>query len=420
MSRLTQRAWSRVVPIVVGLAVASLAMAAPTVGRTPDADPAGTPPDYRLRTVLSGYTRPDYVTSDGSDQRLFVVQQSGKIKVAKRASVLDPWRKAGTFLDITHRVLGPATGGPSGEEGLLGLAFHPEYADNGLFYVFYTRLSSDAAENEDGDTVIAEYQRETNLRADPDSGRVVLRQVKFNDLHYGGWMSFGPDGYMYVAMGDDGRGSRARAIGSRLGKILRFDPVDPDGSGPADYSEPPDNPYVGVPGNDLVWSRGLRNPFRPSHDRLTGDLWIGDVGSATWEEIDRGTAPDAGKGVDYGWPLCEGDHPFQGSTADCGPAPNTTKRPVVEFRHSVPGEDNCAVTGGYVYRGLKQPALFGRYFFSDWCSGRIWAIPTDHRISDPLPTPLETPWNVVSFGEDGLGELYVVDFGGRILRLVED
>lgn len=236
-------------------------------------------------------------------------------------------------------------------------------------------------------------------------------------------MDFGPDGYLYIATGDGGSGGdpeeNAQDVTSRLGKILRVDPLDPDGPGPRKFTLPPDNPYFGgIDGNDWVWSYGLRNPWRVSFDRLNGELWIGDVGQGDYEEVDHRTGSGPGRGTNFGWDRCEGDHPFEGSADKCGPPPNTTERPVAEY---VNGSD-CSVTGGYVYRGTRQPSLVGSYFFGDFCSGKMWAIPTDFDLAqgDILPAPFDTAHNISSFGEDAAGELYVVDLNGPILRVVED
>jgi len=371
-----------------------------------------------VETVLDDLNRPNYVTSPGDPRQLFIVEQRGRVLLAERASVEEPWQKRGTFLDIGDRVIHPGNNDlQSNEQGLLGLAFHPRYAENGLFYVYYTRLDDDPERA--GDIVIEEYEQATAQQADPASARLVLELDKESASHNGGWLAFGPDGYLYIATGDGTRGFRSQNINNRAGKILRVDPLDPDGPGPASYTAPPDNPYA-EDGDELVWTSGLRNPFRASHDRLTGDLWIGDVGRLVYEEIDHALAPDAGKGLDYGWWLCEGEEPFRGTPDDCGPPPNTSYRPILQYAHPVEeGTPNCAVAGGYVYRGTLQPALYGRYFFGDYCSGRIWSISTDHSLSDPLPRAVDSGGYIVSFGEDADGELYAVDLRGRILRVVE-
>jgi glucose/arabinose dehydrogenase len=399
--------------LVVAAAALVTAAVAPAVARNaadPAASPSGT--GFHLMEVLSDYDRPVLVTNDGTEDRLFVVQQSGKIKVATRDSTASPWEKAGVFLKLTSLVHDP-DGSGNNERGLLGLAFHPDYLENDLFYVFYTRERDDK-------NVLVEYQRQSALKADPSSARVVfgIRHSAAGN-HNGGAIHFGPDGYLYVATGDSGASSApAQDIESRHGKLLRLDPKNPPGA--AKYTIPDDNPFFGeTPGHDLVWSYGLRNPWRTSHDPETGDLWIGDVGASTWEEIDHEAGPDAGRGDNYGWDRCEGDHPRTGTAAECGPGPSTTVRPVAEYGH---GASRCSVTGGHVYRGADQPSLEGYYFFGEYCAGDIWRIPTDFDLADgdTLPSPLATSLNVSSFGVDGRGELYVVDHGGSIQLVVED
>ncbi|MEO7118390.1 MAG: PQQ-dependent sugar dehydrogenase [Candidatus Limnocylindrales bacterium] len=376
------------------------------VGSLPSGIPA---PGVALESVLSDYDRPVYVTSDHGNKRLFVVEQAGKIRVATRTSTTAPWVKAGTFLNLSSIVHDPNV---DNEQGLLGLAFHPDYGSNGLFYVYYTRESDDK-------DVLAEYHKTSATKADPASARVVMATTDPAPNHNGGWIAFGPGDYLYVAMGDGGGSpdGRPQDLDSRHGKMLRIDPLDRPGS--ARFSNPSDNPYVGIAGNDSVWALGLRNPWRDSFDRLTGDLWVGDVGQVRYEEVTHVVAPDAGENVNFGWDQCEGRHAYPGSGACTDGA---TMLPQVEYPHSVTGEDNCAVTGGYVYRGADQPSLAGLYFFGDYCSGRLWAIPTDFDMGDGdvLPTPLDSGLNISSFGEDSRGEVYVVSISGSIWHLVED
>jgi glucose/arabinose dehydrogenase len=399
--------------VLAATLTAALSTAVPAVAREAEratVTPSGVSP-FQLDEVLSGYTAPVYVTNSGAPNRLFIVEQGGRIKVASRENPSSPWVKVGTFLNITGLV---ETSG--NEQGLLGLAFDPNYAANGRFYVFYTRSG-------DGRLVIDEYRRATMFRADPGSRRNVLgiRHDGPADNHNGGWIDFGPDGYLYIATGDGGAGQSANAQDrtSRLGKILRIDPHDPDGPGPRKNSVPADNPFVGASGHDQVWAYGLRNPWRNSHDSETGDLWIGDVGERAWEEIDRASGPAPGKGANYGWNLCEGDHRFQGTADDCGSGQTTTIRPVAEYASG--GDPRCSVTGGYVYRGSDQPSIAGMYFFGDFCTGEIWAVPNDFNDPDgsSLPAPLDTALNVSSFGMDGREELYVVNLGGTIHQIVE-
>jgi glucose/arabinose dehydrogenase len=346
-----------------------------------------------LTLIKSGLSQPLFVTHAG-DERLFVVERTGRIRVLKDNGT--GWAISGTFLDLRGKV---DTG--HSEQGLLGLAFHPDYATNGRFYVNYT----DPA----GDTVIAEYRRDTEGRADPASKRVVLKVNQPFDNHNGGWIAFkGP--YLYIALGDGGSGGdpfgNAQNKDRRLGKILRIDPLDPDGDGPKRYTIPADNPFVGKPGLDDIWAYGLRNPWRNSFDRQTGDLWIGDVGQDRFEEIDRA---GAGKARNFGWDRVEGRHLYP-SGALCTSGCKTL--PVVEVKHK---NGNCSIVGGYVSR-RPGAALEGRYLFGDTCSGRIWDIAATATTAKP-GTPHDTSLFLASFGEDVDGRIYVTDLGGAVYRV---
>ncbi len=351
-----------------------------------------------LTPVVSGLSSPVQVTyaPDGSG-RLFVVEQGGKVRVVK-AGVLLPT----PFIDIHDRL---ATGG---ERGLLGIAFHPSFATNGKFYLYFTRKG-------DGDIAINEYRRSSN----PDiATHAAIRRIITIDHpysnHNGGHMAFGRDGYLYIGTGDGGSsgdpGNRAQSLDSLLGKMLR---INPNGTlGTRQYKIPKSNPYVGRAGRNEIWSRGLRNPWGWSFDRATGDLWIADVGQNRYEEVDRSlvnTKPTSGgKGVNYGWRIMEGRHCYRPST---GCRTTGLKFPVVEYSHS----QGCSVTGGYVYRGKAIPALVGQYVFGDYCSGRIWTIPRT-AVAPASKTLLRSTTMLISgFGEDQAGELYVLDHAGGVL-----
>jgi len=348
-----------------------------------------------LTQVGSGYSLPLYVTNAG-DSRLFVVEQRGKIKI----------NGGGTFLDLSGKV------SQSGfERGLLGLAFHPDYKNNGRLYVNYTRAS-------DGRTIVAEYRRSASdaNRADPASGRTVLSIAQPYANHNGGWLGF-KGSNMFIATGDGGDGgdpgNRAQSKSTLLGKILRINPLDPDGSGPRTYSIPSKNPFVGRSGLDEIWSRGLRNPWRCSHDRGTGNLWCADVGQQKYEEINRSSS---GKKVNYGWRLLEGKHyynyPGRTSGALCTSGCKTL--PIAEYAHSAFGGGNCSVTGGYVSR-RSGASLYGKYVFGDFCSGKIWVIGAGRGAGKALPQPtVDTTHMISSFGEGADGKLYVVNQGGTI------
>jgi glucose/arabinose dehydrogenase len=358
-----------------------------------------------LTPVMSGFSKPIFMTSahDGS-RRLFVAEQGGKIKViAANGSVLST-----PLLDISSKVSN------GGEQGLLGLAFHPHFKTNGKFYVDYTNLA--------GDTVIREY------RLSPPSsnhvtttGRRVLTIDQPFSNHNGGSLAFGADGFLYIAMGDGGGGgdpgNRAQNLSSLLGKILR---INVNGhTSTRGYLIPSSNPYVGKSGRDEIWARGLRNPWRLSIDSATGALWIGDVGEDRYEEVDRslkGVYKVGGRGRNYGWHVLEGRHCFKPATG-CSTAGKTM--PLVEYRHDVANtsDDNCAVTGGYVYRGSASPLLRGQYVFGDFCSGRIWTV-SSGASSPATPTlRMNTSLAISSFAIDGAKELYVLTLDGSIYKV---
>lgn len=391
--------------LVIAAALA-LSVLSPAAAR---AAPAGLGPGFQLEPVASGYSRPLYVASHNGSGRIYVVEQRGVIHTLKRTSS-GGWQKDGVFLDLRSRVAGPLVG-----RGLLGMAFHPSFAKNGRFYVFHTRKSSNASKN--GDIVIAEYRKRTNARANPSSRRQVLVIDHPSAHHFGGWMGFGADGYMYVTTGDAASVALGfpQNLNSRLGKILRFNPLK-QSTDPAFV--PPDNPFVGVAGDDLVWAYGLRNPWRASFDATTGALWLSDVGQNSWEEINRLAPGGAWSGSNMGWSMCEGTHEYPPPSG--GPAPCTasgTVAPIVEY--AIDG-DNCSVIGGYVYRGTANPSLVGRYFFGDYCSGRIWSVAADHQLGDPLGEPLHSGGLITSFGVDALGEIYVTFQSGTVRRIQED
>ena len=352
-----------------------------------------------LTTVKTGFNQPVFLTNAG-DSRLFVVQQDGVIKI------IEPDNSVKTFLDISSQVL------DDGEQGLLGLAFHPDYATNGLFYVYYTPSGG-------GKEVVAEFKRWAGDpdAADPNSKRIVLSNTDPYSNHNGGWLAFKGDD-LYISHGDGGSGgdpqNRAQDLNSWWGKILRINPLDPDGNGPKTYSIPSSNPFVGRSGKDEIWSYGLRNPWRCSFDDATGKLWCGDVGQDAYEEVDR---VQTGKAVNFGWRKVEGFHYYQwkGHTRGNLCTGNCFKKPIAEYPHNDIGNGGrCAVTGGYVMR-RSGAALAGSYVFGDYCSGELWVIPSDFSPGSSLPAPvLDTDYNISSFGEGADGRIYVVDLNGGI------
>jgi glucose/arabinose dehydrogenase len=335
---------------------------------------------------------------DGS-QRLFVVEQNGKIRIIQNGVTLPT-----PFLDISNKVL------CCGERGLLGLAFHPNYASNGDFYLNYTRQS-------DGDTVIARYtvsNSDPNL-ADVNSESILLTVDQPFTNHNGGQLLFSPvDGYLYIGMGDGGSAddplNHAQNINTLLGAMLR---LDVDSAFP--YAIPPGNPFVGTNGLDEIWAYGLRNPWRFSFDRQNGDLYIGDVGQNLWEEVDYQRAGTPG-GINYGWRCKEGSHEYIFS-GDCLTADLTD--PIVEYDHNV----GRSITGGFVYRGQNFPNFVGRYFYADYVTGKIWSLYKTGSNPDTWSDPtleLSSGLLISAFGEDENGEIYVVDRSGGTIRRLSD
>ncbi|MEX2011240.1 MAG: PQQ-dependent sugar dehydrogenase [Chloroflexota bacterium] len=404
-----RRSRFQVAAIVTALALIGGAGPAAGSAARPASDAAAAPAAFNpsafnlvLTPVAGTLSSPVLVThaGDGSG-RLFVVEQTGKIRVIKGGTLL-----AAPFLSVSASI---STGG---ERGLLGLAFHPKFKDNGKFYVNMTLKGT-------GATAINEYRAVGNAdTVDWRTGRRIMTIAQPYSNHNGGHLAFGPDGYLYIGMGDGGSagdpGNRAQNLNSLLGKMLRINPNLTSGS--RNYAIPRTNPYVGKTGLDEIWARGLRNPWRFSFDTRTGgtgDLWIGDVGQNRWEEIDvsrRTTAHNAGWGANYGWRIMEGRACFNPSRCS-----TTGKvRPVAVYGHAVSGADNCSVTGGYVSRG-PDALLLGGYLYGDFCSGRIWGLDAAAPSSPALLA--DTALMISSFGEDEAGNLYVVSLGGLIYRL---
>ncbi len=351
-----------------------------------------------LQLVASGFSNPLFVTgSEDGLGRLFVVEQGGRIRIVKNGAILPT-----PYMDISRYV------SKGSEQGLLGLAFHRGFKTDPRLYIDYTDAN--------GNTVINEYrQSRTNPNlVEGHSGRRLMTIAQPYANHNGGMLAFAPDGFLYIGMGDGGSagdpGNRAQNLGTLLGKLLRIDINGTTGSLP--YRIPSTNPYVGRTGLDQIWARGLRNPWRFSFDAATGDLWIGDVGQDSYEEVDRALAPGRGRGANYGWPALEGRHCYRPVT---GCSSTGTVLPIVEYSHT----EGCAVTGGYVYRGAAQPVLQGGYFFSDYCSGTIWTISAAAGSPATKVKLLDSGFNISSFGRDDKNELYVVDHtGGAIYRIV--
>ncbi|MHB8891550.1 MAG: PQQ-dependent sugar dehydrogenase [Candidatus Limnocylindrales bacterium] len=351
-----------------------------------------------VETAASGLEAPLWATTAGDGSgRLFIAEQGGRIRVLRDGTLL-----ATPYLDLSDHV------GAGGERGLLGVAFAPGFGPaETRFYVHYSSLA--------GDTTIAELRATPGAdTADPVTERILLVEPQPYANHNGGWIGFDTDGMMLVGLGDGGSGgdpeNRASNLATILGKILRLDVLG-GSSGALEYGIPADNPFVGRPdARPEILHYGLRNPFRASVDPATGTLWIGDVGQATWEEVDA--APADARGLDFGWRRWEGRHCFEPS-AGCDPAGVT--QPLAEYGHDA----GCSVIGGVVYRGSSIPALRGAYLFADYCTGTLWAIDAGMASAQAPVTILETGRSISSIGTDETGEVLLTDLGGgELLRLV--
>lgn len=345
------------------------------------------PQDYQWVSVLSGVQSPIGIANAGDGSgRLFIIEQGGIIRFSENGQLSDQ-----PFLNIKDRV-----GANGSERGLLGLAFHPKYKENGYFYVNYT--------GKDGNSVVSRFTASGN-EADPTSEKKLLGVPQPFPNHNGGSVAFGPDGYLYLGFGDGGSGGdplgNGQALTTFLGKILR---IDVDSGDP--YSVPIDNPFMTGNVAHEVWAYGLRNPWRFSFDTVTGDMYIADVGQNQWEEVDFLRAGLPG-GVNFGWNAMEGSHPYAGSNSD------TFLGPIAEYSHS---EGGCSITGGYVYRGAALPEWQGVYLYGDYCSGKIWGLHQDV-AGWQTSEMFQTGANISSFGVDENGEIYFSDYGGEIFRL---
>ncbi len=371
--------------------------------------------------VATGLARPVFVTTPPGDfNRIFVVEQrSGTIGRIRIVRITDP--NAPVLLPTPFLSINPVATG--NEEGLLGLAFHPDYFSNGFFFVYYT--------NSSGNNLVYRYRAQgdplTSDLADPASATLVLTlNHPTNSNHNGGWISFGPDGYLYIGTGDGGSANdppgNAQNVNALLGKMLRLDIDVDDPNIPGFYSCPSDNPYFGpTTGRDEIWAIGLRNPWRNDFDNLTGDLWIADVGQNAVEEIDFQPASDNG-GRNYGWRCMEGTSCTGLSGCTCnGP---TLILPIHTFTHSA---GNCSVTGGPIYRGTAMCSLRGTYFFADYCSNQIWSLryapgvgvtEFTSRTADLDPAGADTITSITGFGEDAFGEIYICEQAGDIWKIV--
>ena len=363
-------------------------------GTGPDPDPPDAPPELEAEIVASGLSNPLHLTAPPGDDRLFVVEQPGRIRIVRDGRLLEE-----PFLDITGKVES------GGERGLLSVAFHPEFAQNGLFYVDYTEAGS-------GDTRVERYTVSASDpdRADPASATPILSVAQPYANHNGGQLAFGPDGMLYVGLGDGGGAGDPDENGqdpsTLLGSLLR---LDVDGGDP--YAAPDDNPLVGDPdGRDEIWAYGLRNPWRYAFDPVDGLLYIADVGQRDREEVN---AVDAARGgLNFGWDVLEGDACFE-PPGGCDRTGLTG--PVLVYGH----DEGCSVTGGRVYRGDALPGLRGHYFYADLCAGWVRSFRlSGGDVTEAEEWPLGDLGSILSFGEDAAGELYVLSSNGNVYRLI--
>lgn len=369
--------------------------------------------------IASGFTKPVYVCQPtGEHERLFVLEQKGIINIIKNGK-----RVRKPFADLRDRIHNSIF--PGDERGLLGLAFHPNYQENGFVFVNYT--------DEDDHTIVSRFNVSDDPdKLDEDSEKVLIKLKQPFSNHNGGHMDFGPDGYLYISVGDGGKWGdpydHAQNIKTLFGSILR---IDVDNGDP--YSIPSDNPFINDPNaKGEIWMYGLRNVWRFSFDRETGDVYLGDVGQDLWEEIDFVSSEEAG-GQNFGWRVMEGNHCYY-PKVNCNPIGIL---PIIEYPNDAnymktlmgmdePNMDGCSVTGGYVYRGSAMPSLQGTYFFADYCSGNIWTFKEENGKAVDFQNRTDEinlaggKWTnyISSFGEDNEGELYIVDYNEAIYKLV--
>jgi glucose/arabinose dehydrogenase len=365
-----------------------------TVSAPPNPPPGGGGDTVGLQLIASGVGFPLWVTSPPGDGRLFIVDKGGTIRIVKDGALLPE-----PFLDLTGKVAGRT------EQGLLGLAFPPDYATSHRFVVHYTNI--------DGDTRISFFTTSSDPdRADPASEANILALDQPGPSHNGGQITFGPDGFLWIGLGDGGSRDgadqgRAQSLGDWFGKILRIDVTNG-----AAYTIPPDNPFAETAGaKPEIWSYGLRNPWRFSFDRTTGDLYIGDVGEHRWEEVNIAKAPNLGRGDNYGWSRMEAHDCLQMGCDQSG-----ITFPALQYSHDGTA---CAITGAYVYRGAAIPKLQGQLLFSDFCAGWVHSVPIGSPSATPVNWPTLSPQDAISsLSQDNDGELYLTTAGGKVFKIV--
>jgi glucose/arabinose dehydrogenase len=351
---------------------------------------------FQLKKVADGLSSPVYVTTAPGDKRLFVVEQEGLIRTVRHGKVA-----AKPYADLRRFVVS------GGEQGLLSVAFSPKFTTTGKLYVYFT--------NKQGNEVVWELHAHKGAASIRPGHRQLLEIPDTESNHNGGQLQFGPDGMLYIGDGDGGGGGDRHGAhgngqnpGVLLGKLMRIDPTERTDDLP--YGIPNDNPFVGKAGyRPEIWALGLRNPWRFSFDRTTGDLWIGDVGQNTWEEVDH--LKQGVGGVNFGWNRYEGTHDFATDTPLAG---GTLTSPVAEYEHT----EGCSITGGYVYRGPHIAGLSGRYVYADYCSGKLWTLATSGGSPKDVSSVVSDAGvkSIVSFGQDASGMLYVCSAQGQLYR----
>ena len=375
--------------------------------------------------IADGYKKPVFITSYPNNAKLlYIVEQAGLIKL-----INDGKKLSRPFFDINKRVVNPNR--PGDERGLLGFAFHPNHTNNGKFYINYM--------DNDGNTIISEFSTNSKLRADHKSERIILKLKQPYGNHNGGDIQFGPDGYLYISIGDGGKAgdplNAGQDLSSLFGKIIRIDIEQKP------YGIPKSNPFFGQKGKrEEIWAWGLRNVWRFSFDKQTGDKYLADVGQNKWEEVNFEPASSKG-GLNYGWRIMEANHcydpkencPTDGLIKPIIEYPNDANHPAFAFRiieelsFSETDVEGCSVTGGYVYRGQKIKSMQGQYIFGDYCSGNIWtlkvvngkAINFKNRTEEINIGGGEFTTYISSFGQDSDGEIYIIDYNGGIYKLIE-
>ena len=375
--------------------------------------------------IADGYKKPVFITSYPNNAKLlYIVEQAGLIKL-----INDGKKLSRPFFDINKRVVNPNR--PGDERGLLGFAFHPNHTNNGKFYINYM--------DNDGNTIISEFSTNSELRADHKSERIILKLKQPYGNHNGGDIQFGPDGYLYISIGDGGKAgdplNAGQDLSSLFGKIIRIDIEQKP------YGIPKSNPFFGQKDKrEEIWAWGLRNVWRFSFDKQTGDKYLADVGQNKWEEVNFEPASSKG-GLNYGWRIMEANHcydpkencPTEGLIKPIIEYPNDANHPAFAFRiieelsFSETDVEGCSVTGGYVYRGQKIKSMQGQYIFGDYCSGNIWtlkvvngkAINFKNRTEEINIGGGEFTTYISSFGQDSDGEIYIIDYNGGIYKLIE-